>query len=61
MAAQEKTSCDLHMDHLNRECKASLSGLGSNITDHSVERVGKCIGRHIPIVQKFNTVNGIAS
>lgn len=62
MAAQEKNvSCDLHMEHLNRECKESLSGLGSNITDHSVERVGKCIGRLIPIVQQFDTVNGIPS
>ena len=51
-------SCDLNMEHLNKECKESLSGLGSN---HSVEHVGKCIGRLITIVQQFYTVNGIPS
>ena len=53
--------CDLHMEHLNRECKASLSGLDSNITDASVERVGRSIGRLIPIMQQFDTANGIPS
>lgn len=32
-------AADLHMEHLNRECKSSLSGLGANITDHSVLNV----------------------
>ena len=32
--------CDLHMEHMNHECKASLSDLGSNITDHSAQRAG---------------------
>ena len=31
--------------HLNRDCKGSISGLGANITDNSIRRVGKCIGR----------------
>lgn len=36
---------DLHMEHLNRECKQSISGLGANITDNSIQRVDKCLGR----------------
>ena len=38
-------SCDLHMEHLNRECSNCLSGLGSNIADASIMHVGKCIGK----------------
>ena len=37
--------CDLYMEHLNRECKNCICGLGSNISDSSVQRIGKCIGR----------------
>ena len=36
--------CDLHMEYLNRAAKESLRGLGSNITDNAVKRVGKSIG-----------------
>ena len=32
----ENVPCDLHMEHLNHECKESISGLGSNITDTSI-------------------------
>ena len=31
-------SCDLHMEHMNQECKAALSRLGSNVTDRSIKR-----------------------
>ena len=40
----KNVSMDLHMEHLNRECKASISGLGANITEQAVKRVGKCLG-----------------
>ena len=36
-------SCDLHMEHLNRECKTSIAGLGANITDAAIQRVGKSL------------------
>lgn len=36
-------SSDIHMEHLNRVCKTALSGMGSNITDTSVTRVGRSI------------------
>ncbi len=29
-------SCDLHLEHMNKEAKNSISGLGSNITDEAV-------------------------
>ena len=36
-------SCDLHMEHLNRECKGSIAGLGANITDSAIQRVGRSL------------------
>ena len=50
---------DLHMEHLNRECKDALHGLGANITDKSVQRVGKCIGRMMETLEQFDKVNGV--
>ena len=52
--AGKNIPCDLHMEHLNREAKTALSGLGSNATDHAVQRIGRCIGRMLPIVQNFD-------
>ena len=45
------------MEHLNRDCKCAISGLGANITDHSVERISKCLGRMHSIVHQFDTDN----
>lgn len=50
---------DLHLEHLNQECKYALSGLGSNITDKSVKQVGRCIGKTIDTLQAFDKANGI--
>ncbi len=55
----KNVSCDIHMEHLNRECKRALSGLGSNITDKSVERVGKTIGTTVDMLQHLEEINGI--
>ena len=57
--AGKNIPCDLHMDHLNRECKSALSGLGSNVTDHAVQRIGRCIGCTLPILQNFDLENGV--
>ena len=57
--AGKNIACDLHMEHLNRECKLSLSGLGSNITEHAVQRVGKCISCTVPILQNFDKQNDV--
>ena len=49
------------MEHLNRSAKACLSGLGSNITDNSVQCIGRCIGKVRPIIQQFDDFNSIPS
>ena len=46
--------CELHMEYLNRAAKESLCGLGSNITDNAVKRVGKSIGEKIKIIDHFD-------
>ena len=48
---------DLHMEHINRECKQAMSVLGSNINDSSVTRIGKSIGELMKISQQFDKVN----
>lgn len=51
--------CDLHLEHLNKEAKQSIAGLGSNITDKAVQRIGKSIGHTVQIAKRFDLVNGI--
>ena len=41
------------MEHLNRVCKEAISGLVANITDNSIECVGRCIGRLEGILQHY--------
>ena len=53
--------CDLHMEHLNRECKGSMSGLGANITDGAIQRVGRSLRSHTKILENFDKANDIAS
>ena len=48
---------DLHMEHLNCECKQAISGLGANITDALIQHIGKCIGRLCSTISQYNTVN----
>ena len=57
--SSKNVSCDLHMEHLNRLCKNLISGLGANITEQSIERVGKCIGSVQTILLQFDAVNKI--
>lgn len=46
-----------HVTYLwNREAKNNISGLGSNITDESVIRIGKNISHK---VQNFDKINHI--
>ena len=53
--------CNLHMEHLNRECKGSISGLGANITDGAIQRVGRSLRSHTKILENFDKANDIAS
>lgn len=38
------TSCALHMEHLNREAKTAIDGLGKNKSQKALQRTGKAIG-----------------
>lgn len=53
--------CDLHMEHLNRVLKGAISGLGSNISDKAVLRMGKCLGQMDRITNHFDDVNCLPS
>ncbi len=57
--AGKNVPADLHMEHLNRECKIALRGLGSNITDHAIQRVGKCIPKTVSVLENFDVHNEI--
>ena len=48
---------DLHLEHLRRECKEAISALGANVTDNSINWVGKCIGRVRSTLQQYDMVN----
>ena len=39
-------SCDLHMEHLNREAKTAIKGLGANKSQKAILRTGRAIERH---------------
>ena len=51
---EKNIPCDLHMEHLNRECKGSISGLGANITDGAIQRVGRSLRSHTKILENFD-------
>ena len=55
----KNVSCDLHMEHLNKEAKNSITGFGSNITDVAVTRIGRSLGHTIKVVKCYDLVNGI--
>lgn len=50
---------DFHMEHLNRKCKRSLAGLGANLTDGAIERVGKSLRTSSKILGNFDQLNSI--
>ena len=50
----KNSACDLHMEHLNRECKTCLLALGANVTPKSVDRIGKCLGEIVKIIVNFD-------
>ena len=47
------------MEHLNRECKGSIGGLGANITDNAIQRVGKSLRSSTAILESFDRVNNL--
>ena len=52
-------SCDLHLEHLNREVKNAFGGLSSNITKQSIKQIGKCINGISSITHSFDLVNSV--
>ena len=52
-------SCDLHLEHLNREVKNAFGGLSSNITEQSVKRIGNCIKGISSVTRSFDQVNDV--
>ncbi len=53
-------SCDLFMEHLNRQCKDAMGSLGSNINcSDSVTRIGRCLGELTKITDQYDRVNGV--
>ena len=55
--SRTNVSCDLHMEHINGECKNAIGLLGPNIGDRSVSRIGKSIGKLMKITGQFDKVN----
>ena len=55
----KNVSCDLYMEHLNREYKGSIAGLGANITDGAIQRVGRSLHSTTKIIESFDTTNTI--
>jgi L1 cell adhesion molecule like protein len=52
-------SCDLHLEHLNRVAKNALGGLQSNVTEKSVERIGKTVGGMSNLSRRFDVHNNV--
>jgi len=46
--------CDLHMEHLNREAKSFMGGLGANICNQSVTRIGRALKPLITAMENFD-------
>ncbi len=51
---------DLHMEHLNRLVKTSISGLGANKTVNSIMKVSKVLHVLSPVLNNFDTENEVA-
>ena len=51
---------DLHMEHLNRHCKTMIKGLGANVTEHAISRVGKCLGELVKATTNFDVQTGVS-
>ncbi len=47
------------MEHMNRECKNAIGHFGPNISERSVNRVGKSIGELTKVTVQFDEVNKV--
>ena len=53
-------SCDLHMEHLNRELKKAIAGLGANVTKKSISRSAKCLRTVLEVCDNFDSATGVS-
>jgi L1 cell adhesion molecule like protein len=51
---------DLHMEHLNRLVKTAIQGLGVDKTERAITRVGKVLRVSSPLLDNFDSENGVA-
>ena len=49
-----KLPCDLHLEHLNRRLKGTLSRMESNVQPKSIEKAGRAIGFVDEICRSFS-------
>ena len=56
----KNVAMDMHMEHLNRECKGAIGHLQASINEKSVERVGKSLKKFTDITQNFDKCTGVA-
>ena len=47
------------MEHMNRECKCSIGSQGANITDTTIQRVGRSLRSTTQIIQNFDSINNV--
>lgn len=50
---------DLLMEHLSRECKGSIGGLGASVTENAITRVGKSLRSSTQILEVFDRECGL--
>lgn len=50
---------DLHMEHLNRNCKTPIRGLGANKTPESMSRIANALGTVVPVLDNFDDNNKV--
>ncbi len=51
---------DLYMEHLNRECKMILAGMGSNITEELILSVSHALKQLTTILSSLDLHNGVS-
>jgi len=54
-------ACDLHMEHLNKDTKSYMGGLGANICDQSVTRIGRALKPMITAMENFDRKHQVPS
>ena len=51
---------DLHYEHLNKACKNSIGGFGSNLSTERIQMVGRSLGTLVPILDSFDIEKNVS-